>query len=149
LALSFPHVLFHANQWLAVNAGDGLKNYYTYQNSIHSESFIDFQGFNYPQGECFFFLDSHPALSAVFHGINKVFPGFNRYTIGILNLFFLLNLVITWMLLYLILKRHIKSEWYVILSSFAIMSMQPQIFRLRGHLSLSFSMGFGEAIDQK
>ncbi|MDR0603672.1 MAG: glycosyltransferase family 39 protein [Bacteroidales bacterium] len=140
LAVLFPDVLFHTNQWLAINVGDGLKNYYTYQNSIHSETFTNFQGFNYPQGECFFFLDSHPALSAIFHGINKVFPGFDGYTIGILNMLFLVNLVITWILLYLVLKRYVKSEWYVVLTSFAIMLLQPQIFRLAGHLSLSFSM---------
>jgi hypothetical protein len=140
LAVLFPDVLFHANQWLAVNFGDGLKNYYTYQNSIHSETFTNFQGFNYPHGECFFFLDSHPILSAVFHGINKIFPGFDAYTIGILNMLFLVNFVITWILLYLVLKMYVKSEWYAVLTSFAIMLMQPQIFRLAGHLSLSFSM---------
>jgi hypothetical protein len=138
--LLFGNAFFHPNDYLTVQTGDGAKNYYTYQYSIASDQAINFQGFNYPYGECFFFLDSHPILSILFHGLNRIFPGFDEYTIGILNFLLMFNLVITWMLLYLILKRKIAVEWYALLVSLGIMMLQPQIFRLLGHLSLSFSM---------
>jgi hypothetical protein len=100
----FGDVFFHPNNYWGSQVSDGTKNYYTYQYSIASEQLINFQGFNYPYGECFFFLDPHPALSAIFHGLNQVFPGLDEYTVGVLN--FLLMFI---NIRHILMKRRIKQ----------------------------------------
>jgi hypothetical protein len=136
----FGHVLRNPNDLLAVNDGDGLKNYYAYITNL-SEMGADNQlSFNYPYGESYLFTDSHPFLSKTLHFANKVFPGIEPNGIGILNTLMIFNLFFTYLVLFLLIRRFVREEWYALLWAFAIMLLQPQLDRLGGHLSLTYSV---------
>jgi len=136
----YGHALIEPNNLLSVNDGDGIKNYYAYMTNISKLGANNQLSFNYPYGESYLFTDSHPFLSKTLHFVNQIFPGTEHNSIGILNILMILNAFFTYLVLFLLLRRFIKKEWYAMLWAFAIMLLQPQIDRLGGHLSLSYSL---------
>jgi len=136
----FGHVLRNPNNLLAVSDGDGLKNYYAYLTNVSEQGAVNQLSFNYPYGESYLFTDSHPFLSRTLHFVNEILPGTEQNAIGILNTLMLLNLFFTYLVLFLLIRRFVKEEWYALLWAFAIMLLQPQLDRLGGHLSLSYSV---------
>ena len=136
----YGHALKEPNNVLSVTGGDGIKNYYAYITEISQEGAVNQLSFNYPYGESYLFTDSHPFLARTLHYVNKIFPCTEHYSIGILNILMILNILFTYLVLFLLLRRFIKKEWYALLWAFAIMLLQPQIDRLGGHLSLSYSV---------
>ncbi len=85
------------------------------------------------------YTDCHPAMAFFLKITTSIFPSLSHYTIGILNLTLLLSLVLTSLLLYLIFKKIGISQLIATLGAFSIMVLSPQLFRLTGHLSLSYS----------
>ena len=136
----FSDVLKNPNELLSVKDGDGLKNYYAYLTNVSEQGALNQLSFNYPYGESYLFTDSHPFLSRTLHFVNKICPDTELNSIGILNTLMVLNFFFTYLVLFLLLRRFIKKEWYSMLWAFAIMILQPQILRMGGHLSLSYSV---------
>ena len=136
----YGHGLKEPNNLLSVSGGDGMKNYYAYITEISKRGAVNQLAFNYPYGESYLFTDCHPFLSRTLHYANKTFPCIEHYSIGILNVLMILNIFFTYLVLFLLLRRFVKKEWYALLWAFAIMLLQPQIDRMGGHLSLSYSL---------
>lgn len=131
----YSDVIFHLNEVVFANGGDGIKNYYTYlYHAKYDHSFTDFKGMNYPFYEHVVYTDGHPLLSYLI----GLF-GLANYGIGILNGLMLLSYPIGAIFIYLILDEYQVNRLWAILASVAIIFMSPQIFRLTGHLSLSYA----------
>lgn len=140
LTTFYGKVLFSPNSYLFSSDGDGMKNYYTYAYYISkNNSNIEFEGMNYPFQEHFMYTDCHPAMAFFLKITTSIFPSLSHYAIGILNLTLLLSLVLTSLLLYLIFRKIGISQLISTLGAFSIMVLSPQLFRLTGHLSLSYS----------
>ena len=140
MLIFYRAVIFSPNTYLFSDSGDGIKNYYTYYyHIVHDTSYINFEGMNYPFGEHFLYTDCHPVLTNLF----KFFNGndlFTQYAIGILNLLMMLSIFITFFLIYLVLLEFDVQKWIAVLFSIGITILAPQIFRISGHLALSYSM---------
>jgi len=135
----YGHAFKQPNDVLSVSDGDGMKNYYAYITEVKSGENNQLS-FNYPYGESYLFTDSNPFLARTLHYLNNLFPNTEHYSIGILNILMILNILATYLVLFLLIRCFVKKEWYALLWAFAIMLLQPQIDRLGGHLSLSYSL---------
>lgn len=134
LAFFYGEVLFHPNDYIFSPGGDGIKNYYTYIfHAKYDSDFWNFGGMNYPYYEHMVYTDGHPLLSWLI----GVF-GLADYGIGILNFLMLISFPVCAVFLYKILDHYgVKNGW-AIAAAIAITFMSPQVYRMTGHLSLSY-----------
>ena len=140
LVCYFPMVL-NPNGYLFSSEGDGLKNYYTYAYHIsHDTTLSEMEGMNFPYGENFLYTDGHPILSSALQKLNTISPFIGENAVGLLNVCMFLSMVLTFPVTFLLLKKFGISSWLAILFSIAIASLAPQVFRLQGHLALSYSV---------
>lgn len=138
--LFYGKVFFNANDHLFSPEGDGLKNYYTYAYYVkNNKSASNFEGFNYPYGENILYTDSHPILIFFLKPIASVFPFINDYLIGILNSIMLFSIILSFYILYKLLLRFGISKYLAAIGSLGISVLSPQLFRLLGHFSLTYS----------
>ncbi len=137
----YGKVLFHPNNYLFNTTGDAIKNYYTYYYHIANDtSYINFQGMNYPYGEHYLYIDCHPVFSNIFHFLGQYFDNIHEYSIGFINWFMIISIFLTFLLIYFILLEFNIQKWIAVFFSIGITLLQPQIFRLTGHLALSYSI---------
>lgn len=130
----YHEVLLHPNDLLFASGGDGLKNYYTFLfQAEHGQSFWEFQGMNYPYFENVVFTDGHPFLAALIR-----FLGLADYGIGILNYLMLFSYPVAAVFLFLIFKHYNIKPAVGVFAAIVIAFLSPQVFRLTGHLSLSY-----------
>jgi len=132
--------LLSPNSYLIGDEGDAMKNYYTYQHLIkNNQGMIEFNGMNYPYSENFMYTDCHPVQATVLKFINSVFPSVSDYTIGILNFFMIISLLITALIIFFTFVELKVNKWFAIFSAIGITILSPQIFRFSGHWALSYS----------
>ncbi|MCB2220311.1 MAG: hypothetical protein KQI35_07955 [Bacteroidetes bacterium] len=140
IAIFYGKVLVSPNSFMFSTSGDGMKNYFTYAWHIkYDSSAIEFQGMNYPYGEHFMYTDCHPIFTLAFRALKPIFPGIVDYSVGFLNFFMIFSFVLTALFLWLIFKDLKVDPFFSILGSLGIMMLAPQVFRLTGHLALSYS----------
>ena len=94
---------------------------------------------NYPFSENIMYTDCHPLQANLLKFINQFFPEVSNYSIGIINSFMILSIAITGLFLYLIFIKLGVSSLLSVLGALAITILSPQLFRLTGHLALSYS----------
>jgi len=136
----YSKVLLHPNAFLFADSGDGLKNYFTYIFHIKNDaSYVDFAGMNYPYGENIMYTDCHPILAIIIKTLAGIFPGIGNYSIGIVNFLMIISIFITILLINKILIHLKVNRWLSVFSAIAITALAPQIFRITGHLALSYS----------
>jgi len=137
----YGKVLFHPDKYIFNGTGDALKNYFTYASHIkHDSTYVQFQGMNYPYGEHFLYTDCHPALANALKFVSSEFNFFSNYSIGILNFLMLLSIFLTFIVCYTLLRELGVNNWFSALFCLGITLLSPQIFRLGGHLALSYSI---------
>ncbi len=133
-------VLFSPNDFLFTTYGDGFSQYFNFTYYIkHNPGYFDFTGTNYPYGEHYFFSDGQPFFAAFLKTLYGVFPFIGDYTIGILNFFALFSLWATPLLLFSILRRTGVHPLLGIFGAIGITALEPQVFRMLSHFSLSYS----------
>jgi hypothetical protein len=136
----YSPVLFHPNAYLFSGEGDGIKSYYSSAYHIkHDTGFYSFKGMNYPYGEHYLYTDGYPAISNTIKLLSGIFPHISNYTIGIMNFIMLLSIIITAFIYYSIFKHFKLSNIGCVLSAVSVTLLAPQLFRMTGHFSLSFS----------
>lgn len=127
-------VLRDPNGHVFATGGDGLKNYFTFAYHVANDStWMDCAGVNHPYGELVFYTDGHPALSWLLQAL----PFTHGHEVGVLNTILLLGLVAYGMLVYALLRRFGLVGWAATAGAFGLTLLQPQIFRLEGHLALA------------
>jgi len=144
LSLGFVYVfygkiLLHPNSYLIYDGGDAIKNYFTYASQAHGNYHINSQWMNYPYGENFLFLDCQPVISFIINILSKPFPSIINYNIGIINFLIIFSFILSAIFIYLILDNYHVNRIYSAFSAFSITVLAPQIFRITGHLALSYS----------
>ena len=142
IVFAFYHrVLLHPNQYMFSNSGDGMKNYYTYAYHIKNDaSYVNFSGMNYPYGENYLYTDCHPVLANALMVLGNIFPSTKLYSIGIVNFLMIISIFFTLIILYHILRLFSVPIWFSFFSALGITALAPQLFRLTGHLALSYSV---------
>ena len=136
----YGNILSSPNSVLFTADGDGIKNYYTYAYHIKNDSsFNHFEGMNYPYGELVVYTDGHYALANSVKLLSNYFPDLSNYSIGILNFIMIAAFLLCAIFLYLILVHYGVNQWVSSVAAFSIFMLAPQIERLQGHLSLSYS----------
>ena len=136
----YGNILIHPNSYLFSSDGDAMKNYYTYAYFIKNNvSNTNFEGMNFPYGENYLYTDCQPVLASSLKAIAHIFPGISDYSIGIINFLMIISMIVTVLLLYFIFIELKIKRLLAALSALAIMVLSPQIFRMTGHLALSYS----------
>ncbi len=136
LCYFYSPILFHPSSYIFGDMGDGIKNYFCYQWHIQNDtSFINYTGTNYPFGEHHTFTDGTPLLS----NFVKALPFLKSHSIAIFNLSLLFSIILTALLLFNIFKEFFVANIFSIISAIGITILSPQMLRLQGHYSLSFS----------
>ncbi len=140
----YHDIIFHPNNFLFSDTGDAIKNYFTYAYHIAhpgSERF-NFTGMNYPFGENIFFTDCHPALLLLLKSISTPGDFISTHSIGILNTILILSVFLTFIAVYYLVKVLRMPGWLCVAAAISITVLAPQLFRLGGHLALSYSTAF-------
>lgn len=136
----YGKVFWSPNSYLFTASGDGVKNYYSWVWHLKNDSsLLEFDGMNYPYGQHFMYTDCHAMLYFVIKPLSLIFPGLLDYSIGILNFFMLLSFFLTPIFLWLIFRILKIQPFLAALGALGISMLAPQVFRLTGHLSLSYS----------
>ncbi len=139
---SFYHqIIFQPNQYFFSDAGDGIKNYFTYAYHIkHDTSFVNFEGMNYPYGEHYLYTDCHPVLANLLKTTGAIFPWIHNYSIGLLNWKMIFAIFLTFIACYFLLREFEIIPWLAVVFSLGITLLAPQLFRLEDHFALSYSL---------
>jgi hypothetical protein len=139
--LFYGEILLRPNDYIFSSTGDGIKNYYTYAYHIKNDSsYTNLEGMNYPYGENYLYTDCHPVLANAFKYLSSFSPYFETHSIGLLNLLLILSIALTFVVIYFVFIELKFNAWYSVIFSFCITLLAPQLFRLGGHLALSYSV---------
>ncbi|HZK08132.1 MAG TPA: hypothetical protein VFC92_08010 [Bacteroidales bacterium] len=141
VASFYGKVLSNPNDVIFSDSGDGIKNYFTYAYHIrHDSTYTNFEGMNYPYGENYLYTDCHPIVSNAFKFLSVKAPFFISHSVGLLNILMILSILFTFVITYLLLVELKVNKWMSVFFSISITLLAPQIFRLGGHLALSYSV---------
>ena len=142
LVFTYAKLLFHPGQYLIVDHYDGIKSYFslaTFLRQPLSEGLMQ-HGHNYPFGEYIFFTDIAPLVSVPLHVLVQLVPALLPYGVYLYDVFTLLGLVFSTMLLVSILRRLAVPAWLTLVLALSLAWLSPQTFRLNvGHMSLSYT----------
>ncbi len=119
--------------------GDALQSYFAtafYTLHDHGDRFT---GMNYPYGENFNFPNLQPLVALLMRGLQALGVPAGRHTVAITNLLPLASIAFTPVVLYAILRRSRLPVLYAAGMSLLIGFMSPQLLRLDGHISLSYT----------
>lgn len=129
-------VFHHPNDFLFGAGGDAVKNYFTFAWHVkYDNDWTHFGGTNYPYGEHVGYTDGHPLFSLLLGWI----PLVKAYPVATLNILMLVSQIITIRIVYSILRSWSVVSYVAALGAMSIVWLQPQLFRMEGHLSLSYT----------
>jgi len=132
-------ILIAPNEFLFTKYGDGFSQYFNFTTYVkYSQSYFEHTGANYPYGEQIVYFDGQPFFAALTKFLAIVFPFLGDYTVGIMNSLALFAIWWTPLLLYGILSRLDVKPILAVWGAMGIVFLEPQIFRLTGHFSLSY-----------
>ncbi|MEN9348626.1 MAG: hypothetical protein RLZZ77_2137 [Bacteroidota bacterium] len=136
VAINFGDLFFHPNQYLVNGSGDAIKNYFTFAWHIqHDENWLAFEGSNYPYGEHVGYTDGHPLFSLLF----SKFDFIKNNPIGFLNYWIILSPILSVLVLFALFIRLKINSLTAALGALSITWLNPQVYRMVGHFSLSYS----------
>lgn len=137
----FRNVIPDINHKYFAQGGDGAKDYFTMLYHIkHDTSYIHSGAMNYPYGENIFFSGAQPFLTNALKLISRYWTGCTHFIVGIHNLSILISIVLTVLVIFLIFSQLILPFWYSLLAALGITFLSPQIDRIGGHFSLSYTL---------
>jgi hypothetical protein len=117
---------------------DGFKNYMTSTwHVVHDSSYVHYCGMGYPFGEHVLFTDNQPILSAAMQWWSRHVADVRGQTVGLINLFQVLSLLLGVGVVFLLLRKLHLPVWYAGLVALGIVFLSPQYNRFDGHFGLS------------
>lgn len=138
---TFRFVFPEINHKYFAKDGDGIKDYFCMLYHIkHDTSYLYSNVMNYPYGENIFYTGAQPFLTSVLKFLSSIFPQVKKYIIGIHNLSILLSLGLTVIIIFLIFQNLGLPYWYSLFSALGITFLSPQLDRIGGHFSLSYTI---------
>jgi hypothetical protein len=139
LVYFYGPILIAPNEFLFTKYGDGFSQYFNFTTYVkYSQSYFEHTVINYPYGEQIVYIDGQPFFGAVTKLLATIFPFLGDYTVGIMNGLALFAIWWTPLLLYGILSRIDVKPILAVWGAMGIVFLEPQIFRLTGHFSLSY-----------
>jgi len=136
----YGQFVWSPNQTIFDGYNDGLNQYYSFTYFInHNPNYIDNEGLNYPYGEHYVYSDGQPFFAYLFKWLNGYFPVIGDHTVGIINLLMMLGLFLTPIILFEILDKLKVRPLLAYLGAMGITFLEPQVYRLIAHFSLSYS----------
>ena len=138
----FNQFIFHANDYLLTEGGDGIKNYYTPAWYVAHDHGIHFTGMNYPYGEHVVFTDDQPVISGILNFIDDHLFKIADHIIGILNCLIFISLFISVLLIFKILRYYHLPNTFAFVAALLIGFGAPQLERLSGHFALAYTVYF-------
>ncbi len=136
----FSPFIFHANDYLLTEGGDGIKNYYTPAWFVAHDHGTHFTGMNYPYGEHVVFTDDQPVISGILNFIDTHLFKISDHTVGILNCLIFISLFGSVLLLFKILQYYHLPDKFAFVSALLIGFGAPQIERIAGHFALAYTI---------
>ena len=134
IILLYTDVLLHPDSFMFGAYGDSVKNYFTFAWHVRYDSnWLHFGGMNYPFGDHVCYTDGHPIVSLILGHFDFV----KEYPVGTLNILMLTSQVLGIASVYLLLKQLGISSYVAALGGLSMIWMQPTMFRMLGHFSLS------------
>ncbi len=139
----FKPVFLHPNDTMLTADGDGIKTYTMIAGHIRNDSsWTEYKNMNYPYGQTHVFTDGQTLVTNALKFLAIPFPWFETHSVGISNLLWLLSFPLCAFFLSLILLRLSLPKTFVIIAAVSITLLCPQLFRLQGHLTLSYAFCF-------
>jgi hypothetical protein len=142
LFIYFSPYIIHANHLSFAPWGDGYKNYYTFAYYLNYDTGAHFSGMNYPYGENVIYTDNQPLLAWILKPVSKLLPQVLHYTHGIIVWLIMLSHVLCFLALYKLLRELELPQPFALVFGMLITMLSPQIARLNGHFSLSYTFFF-------
>jgi hypothetical protein len=146
LVVLFPHAVFSPNTFLFGGGGDGLKNAVTFVYHLQNGTGLHYNGMNYPYGEHAAFADAQVGILWPTMQAAKVFPAIKNFGFAVLNIFMLLNCLLSTYFFTKIIKYYKAKDVIAIIGGIFITFFSPQIFRMFGHYALSYSAIYAAAL---
>lgn len=132
-------ILMAPNEFLFTKYGDGFNQYFNFISYVkHGRNYFEHALANYPYGEQIVYFDAQPFFALVTKLLVEVYPDVENYSIGIMNGLALFAIWWTPLLIYKILVRVDVHPLVAVWGAMGILFLEPQIFRLTGHFSLSY-----------
>lgn len=134
IILLYTDVILHPDSFLFGAYGDSVKNYFTFAWHVRYDSdWLHFGGMNYPFGDHVCYTDGHPIFSLILRHFGFV----KHYPVGTLNMLMLLSQILGVVSVYLLLKEMGLQRYVAAIGGLSMIWMQPTMFRMLGHFSLS------------
>lgn len=128
---------------MLTDSADGFKNYMTTAWHVrHDSTFVHYDGMNYPFGEHVLFTDNQPLLSTALIWLNNNVASMSERTVGAVNVFQALSLLLGCGILFLLLRKLHLPAWYAGVVALGVVFLSPQIIRLDMHFGLSHTFVF-------
>ncbi len=135
--------LAQPNAYMFGESPDGFKNYMTTAWHVrHDSTYVHYGGMNYPYGEHVLFTDNQPIFSAGLQWWSRNMENLGNQTVGVMNMFEFLSLLLGAGILFLLLHRLHLPVWYAGLAALGILFLSPQYGRFDGHFGLSHTWIF-------
>ncbi|MBK7849572.1 MAG: hypothetical protein IPJ66_00185 [Bacteroidetes bacterium] len=139
----FKPVFLHPNETILTADGDGIKTYTMIAGHIRNDSsWTEYQNMNYPYGQTHVFTDGQTLITNTLKFLAIPFPWFETHSVGLSNMLWLLSFPLCAFFLSLVLLRLSLPKTLVIIAAVSITLLCPQLFRLQGHLTLSYAFCF-------
>lgn len=135
---AFNELVFNLNSSLINTVQDGIKNYFSVLYYVEYDHNNHFSGMHYPFGDHMLFTDNMPLFSVLVKSINEVFPGFNKYTLGLMNGAMILSIPFSAHFIYKILAHYKVGSIFGIISAVFIAFFSPQIIKFYAHYGMAF-----------
>lgn len=135
---AFNELVFNLNSSLINTVQDAIKNYYSVLYYVEYGHNNHFAGMHYPFGDHMLFADNMPLFSILVKSINEIFPGFNKYTIGLMNGAMILSIPFSAHFIYKILIHYKVGSIFGIIAAIFIAFFSPQIIKLYAHYGMAF-----------
>ncbi len=144
LLIFYNKVIYSPNSYMFDKDGDGMVNLYNFTNHINNDqSYLSFDGMNYPYSDNIFFIDCIPVLSNTYKAASNFFPILKDYPIGFLNLLMIFSILISAVTIYLIFIEIKTPIIPSIIGSLGIAVLaSPTLLWVYGHYALSLSFCF-------
>ena len=143
LFVFFTPVMKNPNGIMLTSEGDGIKTYTVMCGHIRNDtSWTEYKNMNYPYGQTHVFTDGQTVITNAVKFLAQSFPFFERNSVGIFNMLWLLSFPCCAFFLALILNRLSLPSWLVVIAASSITLLCPQVYRLEGHLTLSYACCF-------
>lgn len=141
LIIGFNKAFSNWDNYMFLNIFDGFRNYYAFEAYVNqSTDWLRFDGLNYPYGDYALFTDNSPSLSIPLKFVSTYIIDLSDYIIPIYNYILISGYLLTSILTFLILKRHLTNRWLLLLFSIALAWLHPQVLRpFVGHLNLGWA----------